>query len=109
MFFFFYPNLIDQEQTWYMSYMYQGGAGAGSVLPKPPIPTEEELRIRSQETECEICEKVFKNARLAAHHIKSVHQGIYRVACTKCRKLCANKYTLKSHMKKKHPPVPEIS
>ena len=58
---------------------------------------------------CQSCDKMFKTSINAKNHYKNVHLRAFRIACTKCERVFTNKYLLKKHSEKKHPPKVNIS
>jgi RNase P subunit RPR2 len=62
-----------------------------------------------KESKCEECEKVFKTEANLKNHQKTVHERVFRVTCAKCGQAFANKYILRKHAIKQHPPKAEIN
>ena len=62
-----------------------------------------------QEFKCRSCHKFFKTKATAESHYKNIHEKPVRISCGKCGQVFSNKYILKKHVLKNHPPKPEIS
>lgn len=70
-----------------------------------PVPDE----IPKDIFKCEVCKKAFKSKHNLISHKKNIHEQVFKVNCSKCGLRFANKYTLKKHSVKMHPPKVEIS
>ncbi len=73
-----------------------------SYRPQDPQSSEEKV------FKCLSCQKSFKTKNSVKIHYQNVHERVNRVNCAKCGRFFSNKYILKKHCKKQHPPTAEI-
>ncbi|OMJ70880.1 hypothetical protein SteCoe_31041 [Stentor coeruleus] len=72
-------------------------------------PCEEIGKAKEKKFKCRTCDKMFLSEKQAQIHHKNIHDKTTQVTCSKCQKVFSNKYALKKHSSRHHPPTASIS